>query len=165
MTTENTATNTTGYPELTPDQREYVAGWSDPVEARRRRIEALTTICEGLFPAIYTAGLVDDPSNDVLDDALRAAKCQLLRELAVAGALNGAVVYSECGNPRDTVWSLSTEVPGILLLNDDSISLTDFVDNMIETYVGLPDTRAYGEAATAELARHWLAQQLTPEAA
>jgi hypothetical protein len=34
----------------------------------------------------------------------------------------------------------------------------DFVDHLIEGYVGLPDTKLYGEDAIVELARNWLAK-------
>jgi hypothetical protein len=36
--------------------------------------------------------------------------------------------------------------------------LVDFAENLIESYVGLPGSKLYGENAIVELARDWLAR-------
>jgi hypothetical protein len=98
------------FPEPTSDQKAYVAGWSDPAEARRRRLEALAAIVVGLHPWAYTPGVVDtirvvvEGRRDCLYcTALRRAKRQLILELGLAGALDDTVVYDECGDPVRTI--------------------------------------------------------------
>jgi hypothetical protein len=149
------------FPEPTSDQKAYVDGWKDPVEARRRRIEALAAIVDGLHPWIYTPDLDD---GALYYETLRKAKRSLLWELAWAGALEGAHVYDECGTFDGAIsklhgaedWAPWIEVsdPG------SSCELVEFVD-MIECYVGRPNTKLYGEDAIVELARSWLERTLS----
>ena len=75
------------------EQKAYAAGWNDPAEARRRRIEALAHIVDGLDPWYCTPGLDDD----VYGQALRRARSSLIWDLAWTGALDGATVFDECG--------------------------------------------------------------------
>jgi hypothetical protein len=115
------------FPEPTPEQRAYAAGWSDPIEARRRRIEALANIVDGLYPAIYTPGIDDE----VYYDALKTARQSLLWDLAWAGALDGAHVYTECADFDGTVVGVRTggRDPWIEVSDPGSgCSLADFVD-------------------------------------
>jgi hypothetical protein len=164
-----TTTTTVDYPPLTPEQHEYVAGWKDPAEARRRRIEALATICEGLFPAIYTLDIAGPDRSGVYDDALRLAGRSPLHELAWAGGLDGTAVFNECGKPTHAVVRLGTTTGPDPMLRMVSLEnpegggngalLSDFVDSLVESYVGRPKTKQYGEAALAELARDWLSRQ------
>jgi hypothetical protein len=154
-------------PKPTPEQQVYAAGWSDPVEARRRRIEALATIVDGLHPAVYTPGisiealetLRDSSRDDLYLAALERAKEQLLWELAWAGALDGAWIFDECGDHDGTVVRLKTDGPDpfVIATGHNSCELVHFVE-MCPGYVGLPGTAAYGEDAIVELARAWLAK-------
>jgi hypothetical protein len=152
------------FPKLTAEQKAYVAGWHDPDEARRRRIEALVEIVDGLHPWVYTIGVVDTVTV-VVDGwrqciyccALRKAKSRLLWELAWASALDGAHYFDECGDRIDVIVRLKTDGPDPWVETEGhhGCELTTFVD-MIECYVGLPGTRLYGEDALVELARDWL---------
>jgi hypothetical protein len=158
---------TTEFPELTPEQKAYAAGWSDPAEARRRRIEALAHIVDALYPTIYIPGLDDE----IYDAALRRAKSALVCDLAQAGALDGATVFDECGDPyRAVVQCLHDEISdpvlllrdfspqGVLLEHERPEALDHFADDLIEGYVGLPGTKFHGDDAIVELARDWLAR-------
>jgi hypothetical protein len=138
-----------------PEQKAYVAGWSDPVEARRRRIEALAAIVDGLYPWIYTPDLDDEA---LYNSALNAARQSLLWNLAWAGALNGAHVFDECGEHTDTIVRLKTDGPDPFVVTERGGSeLWDFI-MMAPGYVGLPGSKMYGEDAIVELARNWLEQ-------
>jgi hypothetical protein len=116
--------------------------------------------------------LEEDPLKSeptIYDKALREARYSLLWRLAWAGALDSAVYYDECGEPQYQILSLSTAGPDPMVKYVDQhdrsggVELADFC-RMIESYVGLPDTKYYGSDAIVELALTWVGKQ-RPKAA
>ena len=128
------------------------------LDTRRRRIETMTRIMEGLYPHLYS--LDKSLLTDQADDLLNKIREDLLWNLAWAGALNDMWVFNECGEHVSTIGCLSTgeeRDPFMLASNGYGCELVHFVE-MCPGYVGLPGTKQYGEDAIIELAKNWLAR-------